>query len=205
MNIVLIGFMGTGKSAVGRALAAQLKARFIDTDAEIEREARKSVSDIFAQEGEAAFRQRETELLMRLTREHGPLVVSTGGGTPLRDENVRLLRKIGPLVWLTAPSQVILARVRQNLARRPMLAGQPQDPLTRILKLLAERNPRYRGVKDYEFDTSNWDSPEDVAACIMSILGPNQTAAAQNPGAPGQKTTPGQTPPKRGFLGFNRS
>ena len=119
----------------------------------------------------------------------------------LRDENVRLLKKIGPIVWLTAPSPVILARVRQNLQRRPLLAGQPQDPLPRIQQLLAERNPRYRAVKDYEFDTSNWDSPEEVASCIMSIINPNPSAPGAKPtGAPA-----GQPPPKRGFLGFNKS
>lgn len=201
MNIVLIGFMGTGKSAVGRALATHLKARFIDTDAEIEREAQKSVSDIFAQEGEAAFRKREGDLLIRLLRENTPVVLSTGGGMALRDDNVRLLKKIGPIVWLTAPSNVILARVRQNLQRRPLLAGQPEDPLPRIQQLLAERNPRYRAVKDYEFDTSNWDSPEEVAASIMSIIGTSQAApGAKKPGAPA-----GQAPPKRGFLGFNKN
>lgn len=198
MNIVLIGFMGTGKSAVGRALATHLKARFVDTDAEIEKEAQKSVADIFAQEGEAAFRQREGALLVRLLREATPIVLSTGGGMALRDENVRLLKKIGPIVWLTAPSPVILARVRQNLQMRPMLAGQREDPLPRIQQLLAERNPRYRAIKDYEFDTSNWDSPQEVATCILSIIGSNQTSSGvKSAGAPGQ--------PKRGFLGFNKS
>lgn len=201
MNIVLIGFMGTGKSAVGRALATHLKARFIDTDAEIEKEAQKSVADIFAQEGEAAFRQREGSLLVRLLRENTPVVLSTGGGMALRDENVRLLKKIGPIVWLTAPSPVILARVRQNLQRRPLLAGQPEDPLPRIQQLLAERNPRYRAVKDYEFDTSNWDSPAEVAASIMSIIGPDKLPSAAKPTG----TAAGQPAPKRGFLGFNKS
>ncbi|MDQ2686794.1 MAG: shikimate kinase [Armatimonadota bacterium] len=197
MNIVLIGFMGTGKSAVGRSLATRLKARFVDTDAEIEKEALKSVADIFAQEGEAAFRKREGDLLIRLLRDNAPIVVSTGGGMALRDENVRLLKKIGPIVWLTAPSPVILARVRQNLQRRPLLAGQAQDPLPRIQQLLAERNPRYRAIKDYEFDTSNWDSPEEVASCILSIIDTKPTAVgAKSAGTP---------PPKRGFLGFNKS
>lgn len=201
MNIVLIGFMGTGKSAVGRALATHMKARFIDTDAEIEKEAQKSVADIFAQEGEAAFRQREGTLLVKLLREGTPVVLSTGGGMALRDENVRLLKKIGPIVWLTAPPQVILARVRQNLQRRPLLAGQPQDPLPRIQHLLAERNPRYRAIKDYEFDTSNWDTPEEVASCIMSIIGPNAPASGGKlPGTPAI-----QPPPKRGFMGFNKT
>ncbi len=174
MNIVLIGFMGTGKSAVGHALAERLHARYFDTDAEIEKETGKHVADIFAQDGELAFRQRETAVLMRLTREKGPVVVATGGGTPLRQENIRLLKMIGPLVWLTAPPEAILGRVRKNLGRRPMLASHSNDPLPRIKNLLIERNPVYRAVKDYEFDTSNWDTSEQVADCILSILGPSK-------------------------------
>lgn len=197
MNIVLIGFMGTGKSAIGRSLATRLNARFVDTDAEIEKEAQKSVADIFAQEGEVAFRRREGALLVRLLRESTPLVLSTGGGMALYADNVRLLKKIGPIVWLTAPSPVILARVRQNLQRRPLLAGQREDPLPRIQQLLAERNPRYRAVKDYEFDTSNWDSPEEVASCILSILATKSTVSGANSSE--TATT------KRGFLGFNKS
>jgi shikimate kinase len=174
MNIVLIGFMGTGKSAVGHALAKRLRARYLDTDAEIEQDSGKHVKDIFAHEGETVFRRLETDVLMRLTREHGPLVVATGGGTPLREENVRLLKMIGPIVWLTAPPEAILGRIRRNLERRPMLASHEHDPLARIQHLLKERTPIYRAVKDYEFDTTNWDTPEETAACILSILGPSK-------------------------------
>lgn len=172
MNIVLIGFMGTGKSAVGHALAERLHAHYFDTDTEIEKETGKHVAEIFSQDGETAFRQRETAVLMRLTREKGPVVVATGGGTPLRQENIRLLKMIGPLVWLTAPPEAILGRVRKNLGRRPMLSSHANDPLPRIKNLLIERNPIYRAVKDYEFDTSNWDTSEQVADCILSIIGP---------------------------------
>jgi 3-dehydroquinate synthase len=129
LNIVLIGFMGTGKSAVGHVLAARLKARYFDTDAEIEKETGKHVAQIFAQDGEPFFRQKELLVLMRLAREQVPIIVSTGGGTPLRQDNVRLLKKIGPLVWLTAPPEAILGRVRKNLERRPMLATHADDPL----------------------------------------------------------------------------
>jgi shikimate kinase len=165
VNIVLIGFMGTGKSAVGHALADMMRARFLDTDAEIEREA-----EIFAEKGEEAFRNSESMLLQRLTHDKGNLVLSTGGGTPLRAENVRLLKKIGPIVWLTAPPQTILGRVRRNLAQRPLLANHGDDPLARVQHLLAERTPRYAAVADYEFDTSNFATSDAVATCILTML-----------------------------------
>ncbi len=170
MNIVLIGFMGTGKSAVGHALADMMHARFLDTDAEIEREAGKHVAEIFAEKGEEAFRNSESMLLQRLTHDKGNLVLSTGGGTPLRAENVRLLKRIGPVVWLTAPPQTILGRVRRNLAQRPLLANHGDDPLARVQHLLAERTPRYAAVADYEFDTSNFATSDAVATCILTML-----------------------------------
>ncbi len=170
MNIVLIGFMGTGKSAVGQALAGMLHARFLDTDAELEREAGKHVAEIFAERGENAFRSSETLLLQRLAQDKGRLVLSTGGGTPLRAENVRLLRKIGPIIWLTAPPATILGRVRRNLSQRPLLASHGDDPLQRVQRLLKERTPYYAQVADYEFDTSSFATSSDVASYILTML-----------------------------------
>lgn len=177
MNIVLIGFMGTGKSAVGHALADLLHAKFLDTDAEIEREAGKHVAEIFAEKGEDAFRNTETLMLQRLAQMPGRLVISTGGGTPLRAENVHLLKKIGPIVWLTAPPQVILSRVQRNLAHRPLLADHGHDPLARVQHLLAERTPKYAAVADYEFDTSNFATSTAVASCIVTLVKPPVAAA----------------------------
>jgi len=170
MNVVLIGFMGTGKSAIGRVLARQLNARFIDTDAEIERNAGKSVAQIFAQDGEPAFREMESQLLRKLAQEKGPIVLSTGGGMPLRSENAPLLRRIGPIIWLTAPTEAILGRVRRNLNQRPLLSGHADDPEQRVRRLLTERNPRYRKLANFELDTSNFDRPEQAAAHIRTML-----------------------------------
>ncbi len=170
-NIVLIGFMGTGKSAVGHALATRLHARFLDTDTEIERETGQRVAQIFSTHGEEHFRHLENKLLHRLAHEPGPMVLATGGGTPLRAENAALLKKIGPLVWLTAPTQTILGRVRRNLAQRPLLAGYPEDPVKRVQQMLADRNPCYAALAAYEFDTSNFENPEEVASCILTMLG----------------------------------
>ncbi len=183
MNIVLIGFMGTGKSAVGRVLAGRLGWQHLDTDAEIEREAGRTIPEIFTEEGEAAFRARESTLLSSLAPPGlgaggasltppslpgkgagGPsLILSTGGGTPLRPENAALLKRIGPVVWLQVTPEAILARVERSLDERPLLAAYQDDPLGRITSLLADRAPRYAALADWTLDTSDCADAEEAA------------------------------------------
>jgi shikimate kinase len=175
MVIILIGFMGTGKSAVGRALSRRLSTRQIDTDHEIERRFGKPIPRIFAEDGETAFREAETGLLreMAAAEEPGarkPMVISTGGGTPLREENAALLRSIGSVVLLDAAPRVILERVAHNLPNRPLLASSPLPPLERIRQLLAERRPRYIAAANHIIDTSYSAKPDDVAGRIMKAL-----------------------------------
>lgn len=169
MNIVLIGFMGTGKSAVGQEAARRSGRAFRDTDAEIVHRAGRSIPEIFAQDGESAFRAMETETLASLAGENR-IVLSTGGGTPLRDENANLLKRIGPVVWLTASPEAILRRVGPNLAARPLLAGHADDPLTRIRSLLTERTPKYRAAADLEIETERFPDAESVAGEILRRL-----------------------------------
>ena len=175
MNIILIGFMGTGKSAVGRNLARRLEARHLDTDAEIEREAGKPIPQIFAEEGEAAFRARETGLLSSLAPPllgaGGPsLILSTGGGTPLRAENAALLKQIGAIIWLRVTPEAILARVEEHLRERPLLSGHADDPLGRIQALMAAREPRYAALADYELDTSGCADADEAAGKLLELV-----------------------------------
>ena len=172
LNLVLIGFMGTGKSAVGRAVARRLGARHLDTDAEIEREAGRTIPEIFAAEGEAAFRARETALLASLAQHSGsePLILSTGGGTPLRPENAARLAQIGTVVWLQVAPEAILARVSRSLHERPLLHAHADDPLTRIKTLLAERGPRYRALAAHALDTSDCADSEEAAVRVLEML-----------------------------------
>ena len=171
MNVVLIGFMGTGKSAIGRALADHLGTNFLDTDAEIEREAGKPIRRIFAEEGEDAFRALEAGLLQRLSSAPAPgIVLATGGGTPMLDENVGRLRQIGAVIWLTAPAEVILQRVGPDLSLRPLLAAYAGNPLARIEGLLTERGPRYAAAADLIWDTSNHASSVAAAASLAEEL-----------------------------------
>ena len=179
MNIVLIGFMGTGKSAVGRVLAQRTGWRHLDTDAEVERIAGRTIPEIFTEEGEPVFRARESALLASLAIPLAPpllgaggasLILSTGGGTPLRPENAALLKRIGTVVWLQVTPPAILARVRRSLHERPLLAGHQEDPLGRITALLAERAPRYAALTDYTLDTSDCADSEEAADRLLRLL-----------------------------------
>ena len=172
-NIVLIGFMGTGKSAVGRALAGRLQWRHRDTDTEIEREIGCSVADCFAAEGEAAFRQRETAMLARLLTDLSSdrSILSTGGGTPLRPENTALLQQIGTVVWLQASPEAILSRIGSNLSSRPLLADYLDNPKERIEGILAARSAHYAALADFSLDTSKFAGPLRAAEEIISLLG----------------------------------
>lgn len=168
--------MATGKSAIGSVLARRLQTLHLDTDAEIERTAGKTIPQIFLEDGETAFRAQETALLTSLApliAEGQGLIVSTGGGTPLRPENAVLLRNIGTVIWLQAAATVVLARVGRHLSARPMLAEYQKDPLGRIESLLAARAPHYAALADYALDTAACASQEDAAEQILSLLPPH--------------------------------
>jgi shikimate kinase len=150
--------MGTGKSAVGRALSRRLGRRLFDTDAWITSEAAMSIPSIFAEFGETAFRDLETQATLRVARPQG-LVVSTGGGILGRDENLRSLRGGGVLVALAARPEVILRRTAP-WENRPMLKTAP-DPHAAVERLLAERGPRY-ALADWTVDSSDLTVTEVV-------------------------------------------
>jgi shikimate kinase len=178
-NLVLIGFMGCGKSAIGRALSRRLNGKHVDTDQEIELLCGKKIPEIFSDEGEDAFRAAEQKVVRKLTytaarRRIGgqfrPLVVSTGGGTPLRPENADMLRRVGDIVWLTASTDTIVKRVTRNIDQRPLLAGHRDDPAARIESLVAERAPRYAALAAHTFDTSRFASPDEAAQHIITKL-----------------------------------
>ena len=171
-NIVLIGFMGTGKSAVGRALARRTGWRHLDTDAEIERAAGKTIPQIFAEDGEAAFREQETAVLASLVGAQfaEALILSTGGGTPLRTENAALLKQLGTVVWLHVAPESILARVAHSLHERPLLTAHQADPLGQITRLLALREPQYAALADVVLETSDCANSEESAARLMERL-----------------------------------
>lgn len=144
-NVILIGFMGCGKTTVGLRLSYRLRCTVIDTDKEIEREEKRSISDIFATNGEPYFRNLETACLRKLMDSTANQIISVGGGLPLREENRRLLQELGQVFYLRAEGETIYERLKGDTTR-PLLQGE--DPLTRIRTLLRERDTYYRETAD---------------------------------------------------------
>jgi shikimate kinase len=163
-NLILVGFMGTGKSTVGRACAATLGFPYHDTDMWIVRRARMPITQIFATEGEEAFREREREAIRHLTQ-RSAIVLSTGGGAPVDGGNAALLRESGIVILLTATVEAILTRVLRR-ANRPLLACD--DPESRVREMLGHREPVYRDLAQATVDTSDLSSPE-VADRVVAL------------------------------------
>lgn len=164
--IFLTGFMGSGKSTVGRCLSRRLELPFTDTDSRIEKEQKRSITDIFAAEGEETFRKMETQVLGAIRGECIRQVVSTGGGLPMREENRRIMKEAGMVVFLRIRPETVYLRL-QGDTTRPLL--QKADPRAEIQRLLAERNPRYEEEADLVVDVDG-RTPEELAEEIASRL-----------------------------------
>ena len=144
-NIILIGFMGCGKTSVGIRLSYQLRRIFLDTDKLIEQGQGRSVSRIFAEDGEAFFRALETETIAGLREGRAPCIIAPGGGLPVKPENRPLLRALGRVIYLKAMPETVYERLRGD-TERPLL--QCADPLSRIRELMRERETAYADAAD---------------------------------------------------------
>ena len=162
--VAMAGFMGTGKSRIGWELSRRLQLTFIDTDRVIERVACMRISEIFELYGEATFRDYETEIVRRVLR-LDEVVVATGGGTVVREENRRLLRSRGPVVVLEASPETVYKRTRRH--RRPLLEGD--DPLVRIQGLMGQRRPFYDDVASVKVASDGRDSSELVEEIVEKL------------------------------------
>ena len=164
-NVILVGFMGTGKSAVGRLLSRRLKRPFVDLDERIAREAKRPIPEIFASEGETGFRKRESEAVEWASglKNH---VVATGGGVMLDEANVARLKKSGLLICLSARPDIIIQRTLSALPSRPLLNGP--DPKAKVEELLELRSPFY-ALADRAVDTSD-RSIEQVAEQVLKEM-----------------------------------
>lgn len=172
-NLILIGFMGTGKTTVGQRVAHSLGFRFIDTDKLIVKQSGKPIPRIFEEEGEEAFRRLETETLRRCAEGEGQ-VISTGGGIVTREENCEILRRAGYVVWLRASPEIIFERIRRN-RNRPLL--QTPDPMKTIHELLEARNALYESCADLSITTDPLTMEETcfgVAESARLALGPGE-------------------------------
>lgn len=165
-NIVLIGMMGAGKTAIGTELSRRLHVPFIDTDAEIERAATMSITEIFARDGEAFFRARESEVLSRMLSGRAS-IISTGGGAWIQPANREIIReKKGVSVWLNCDLETLWHRVKLR-PTRPLL--QTADPKGTLERLLAERNPIYAEA-DIEVAAQRHDSIEQTCNRVLEAI-----------------------------------
>lgn len=164
MNIYLVGFMGTGKTAAGRELARRKKWRFLDLDELIELKEKMAIADIFARKGEPYFRKAEKGALKEAAKEKG-FVVACGGGIVLDEENIRIMQASGRVICLSASPAVILKRV-SGATHRPLLnVENPKEKIELLLKLRAP----YYAKADKTIDTSKL-SVKEVAARILKTL-----------------------------------
>jgi len=169
MNIVLIGFRGTGKSTVGRLLAKRLERDFIDSDKHIEGTTGKTIKSIFEDDGEEGFRKIEADVIAELSEEDNK-IISAGGGAVLREENVRNLKDNGFLVLLEATPEIIHNRITQDektAQQRPSLTDK--TALHEIIHLLVQRESSYKNAADYTINTS-YVSCEDIVNEIITIV-----------------------------------
>ena len=162
--VFLIGFMGSGKTTLGRALAARFAGtRYVDLDEEVEREAGMSVREIFATFGEAGFRRLESEALRRLASEAG-MVVGCGGGTPCQPGNMDLMNRGGLTVVLRASDEALHRRLTEAQGSRPLLDGMDSGELRRFIRAEQERREPFYGQARLEFPSDLLESEEEIAA-----------------------------------------
>lgn len=165
-TVVLVGMMGAGKSAVGAALARLLGVQLRDCDDEIVKAADRSIAEIFARDGEAFFRAREHEVILRLLRERPPVILSTGGGAFVQEVNRDLIHREGVSVWLRADPELLWQRVRHKTTR-PLL--QTANPRQTLFNLHEARTPFY-AMSDLLVDSAADLSVEQMAAKVLAVL-----------------------------------
>ena len=164
-NIILIGFMGCGKTTIGTALAEKLEYTLLDTDAYIVEQEGRKITDIFAQDGEGYFRDTETKTLEALEKSLEKAVVSTGGGLPLRECNGTILKRLGFVVFLRVQKETVLMRLKGDTTR-PLLQGDNVE--RKVEELLEFRNPIYEYTAHVVVDTDEKDVEEIVEEIVRN-------------------------------------
>lgn len=164
-NIFLIGFMGCGKSTIARILSEKLGVTQVEMDEQIVQEQGMPITEIFEKYGEERFRDIETDLVRRLQAKNG-VVVSCGGGAVLREENRRMMKESGAIVWLTAQPETILERVKHSVDR-PVLNGHMN--VEYITELMAKRHDCYEAAADFCVSTDG-KSQEEICEEIMELV-----------------------------------
>jgi shikimate kinase len=169
MNLVLIGYRGSGKSAVGRRLADRLKMKFVDTDDLIEERQGIAITDIVKSHGWGHFRKLEASIIKEISNGNH-LIIAPGGGAVLDADNVEALRRNGTIIWLRADRQILLKRINQDQGtdtRRPTLTGKGTSE--EIKEVMSLREPIYERASEIQIDTSTLDV-EGVVERILAIV-----------------------------------
>lgn len=172
INLYLIGMMGAGKTTVGRLLASELGYGFVDTDEVIAASAKKSINQIFAQEGETEFRQLESDVLSQVSA-YTKLTVATGGGIILKRKNWSYLHH-GLIVWLDATPELLYNRLKEDTTR-PLL--QDSNPLLKIGNLIKERESLY-ALADLRITLQEGETPEEISKRVLAQI----PSVLKNPG-----------------------
>lgn len=151
-NIILIGYMGSGKSTVGRKAAKAVEYNFLDTDALIEKEEGMTISKLFEEKGEPYFREKETETIRKLIAEPKGNIIATGGGLPMKEGNAELLKELGTVIYLKAGTDTLMKRLSGDTARPLLKNGDLRE---KIETMLAIRGPVYEACADLVLQTDN--------------------------------------------------
>jgi len=163
-KIVLVGYMGSGKTTVGKKIASDYGYTFVDTDEMIVEEAGMSIADIFAKYGEAHFREIESNILDKIVNMKGKVVISTGGGLPLKENNRKILKNIGKVYYLQTNADTVYDRIKGDTSR-PLLMCD--DPYKKICEMLSERDPIYRLAMDVLIDVNG----QEIGEIARKIIG----------------------------------
>ena len=164
--LYLIGFMGVGKTTIGKQIAAFNKVVFIDTDSQIEKETSKSIKEIFETDGEIAFRKLETDTIRSINRKS---VIACGGGLPAHNNNIEYLKHKGTVIYLKASKEILIKRLEKNENKRPLISNLTnEERLEFIRKILKERRGTYKQA-DYTIETDN-KTVKEVLREINSLL-----------------------------------
>ena len=165
-HLVIIGFMGTGKSSIARMAANSFHWDLVQTDQKIEEKEKMGIAELFKSKGEPYFRDQESAVIKSFNLKKST-VIDTGGGIVLRPENAKLLKSLGIVLWFKARPAVIVKRVGDGVSRPLFSASGPLD--AQVKKLLAEREPLYKSIADYAIDTS--DLSENAVLDLIKLIG----------------------------------
>lgn len=169
-NLILIGYMGSGKTTLGKKISFRERIALLDTDKMIEKKQSREISQIFDEDGEAAFRQMETDCLKEIMEYSDRYVISVGGGLPLKAENRELLKELGTVLYLRAKPETIYARLK-NDTTRPLLRGE--DPEGKIRSMIEARGPAYEAAADAVIDVDG-KSYEMIISEILDVKNTRQ-------------------------------